>query len=796
MTPPRSHRDRMQEHIFPTSTVSLFPRGGLGQPNLLRIDVFPVEGFSRSSAIYHLTAAVPLAVLTLILLLAEAAFLRGRNRTGISLSLLILFSAVSPSRAQISRPDTIRACYTEQSVRLDGDLSEPAWQQAGRISNFTQRELDEGHPATELTEVAVAYDAKNLYIGAWCFDREPHGIVAQKMKRDFDYDTEDNFEVIIDTYRDRRNGYLFVANPNGARFDALVRDNGKQVNESWDGVWDVKARVTPEGWCAEFEIPFSTLKFSPAGEQVWGINFERNIRRKREQVLWQGWSRDSELEQVTRAGTLLGIHGIGSVRLVELKPYGLAGVEEEVGTGRDGVGQAGGDLNYLITPSMKLNLTANTDFAQVESDRLQVNLTRFSLFYPEKREFFLEGRDYFDFSLGHSIQPFYSRRIGLAPDRSTIPILGGLRLLGKTGKTTLGGMSIQAARKDTIPTTNYTVLRWKRDILRQSSIGLMGVGKIEPDRQNSVYGADFLYSTSTLFGDKTFAAGGALAQSYTSDRGDKRGLAHRLFLDFPNDKIDFSAIWDRSGIGFNPETGFLRRENYQMFMMDMRFKPRPASMPWFQQLVFKPFDFNYYIDDGTHELQSLWSEFRPLGFTTRSGEFFESNVQRLAENLTEDFEIHEGVVIPRGEYWFTRYELQFATFPGRPVSGYLFYQWGDFYEGRRTEWTLAGTFQPNKHLSISPDFTLNRVDLPSGRFTVDEVGARLDLALNPDLFGSLFGQWNNDEETLLVNFRVNWIPTPGTDFYFVVDRTIDTHGGHWESSDTTVLTKLVWRFVL
>ena len=709
-------------------------------------------------------------------------------------SVLILFNETN--NAQTSSPDKIRAYKINQTIKLDGNLTEPVWQKANHISNFTQRELNEGKPATERTEVAVLYDDNNLYIGVWCFDNEPGKIVDQKMKRDFDYSTEDNFKLIIDTYNDKRNGYFIVTNPNGARFDALVQDNGKSVNSAWDGVWNVKTKITGKGWFAEFEIPFSTLKFSTKDSQVWGINFERNIRRKREQDLWQGWSRNYNIEQVSRAGKLIGIRGISDVTLVELKPYGIAGVENEDNTSNNFTSNLGGDINYLITPTMKLNLSINTDFAQVESDQLQVNLTRFSLFYPEKREFFLEGQDYFDFGLGRSIRPFYSRRIGLAPDRSTIPIIAGARLLGKTGNTTLGGMSIQTAKQDSIPSTNYTVLRWKQDVLQQSNIGLIGVGKFGQNRQNAVYGADFLYSTSNIFGNKNLSVGGAIAQSYTSDAKEKTGLAHRLFINYPNDLVEFSAVWDRASTNFNPETGFLRRTNYQMYNADLKIKPRPKFLPWIQRLVFKPFDFNYYIDDKTHKLQSLWTEFRPLGFTTKSGEFFESNIQRRAENLTDDFEIHDGIIIPKGEYWFTRYELQFATFEGRPVYGFLFVNWGDFYTGKRTEWFIRSTFQINKNINISSDFTQNYITLPQGTFTVNEFGGRIDLAINPDLFGTVSGQWNNDDDEVVLNFRVNCIPTPGTNFYFVVNQSFNTEDAGWQSTDTTVLTKLIWRFVL
>ncbi|NOZ73830.1 MAG: carbohydrate binding family 9 domain-containing protein [FCB group bacterium] len=719
-----------------------------------------------------------------------------KNRGEIVPVLLIALFSLCFVRGQVSTPRVLHTALINTTMELDGKLSEEGWQQAERISNFTQRELRVGESATERTEVAVIYTKDNLYIGVWCYDREPEKIVAQKMRRDFDFDTEDNFEIIIDTYHDRRNGYLFATNPNGARFDALIQNNGEQTNESWDGVWNVKTQVTADGWFAEFEIPFSTLKFSVGSDQIWGINFERNIRRKREQDLWQGWSRDSELEQVARAGELRGIQGVSTVTLVEFKPYGLGGVQADSESGKSGVRHWGGGLNYLITPTMKMNLTVNTDFAQVESDRQQVNLTRFSLYYPEKREFFLEGNNYFNFGLGRSIRPFYSRQIGLAPDRSTIHILGGLRLLDKSGKTTWGGMSIQTAGKDTIPTANYSVLRWKRDLWRQSSFGIMSVNKLERDHRNSVYGADFLYSTSSLFGDKYFAFGGALVQSYTSDRDQKTGSAQRIFFDFPNDLVDFSSIWERSGARFNPETGFLRRENYQMLMMDMRIKPRPDFLPWLQQLVFKPFDFNYYIDDRTHEMQTLWSEFRPLGFTTRSGEFFESNVQRRAEHLTEDFEIHHGIIIPEGEYWFSRNELQFGTFEGRPVYGFLFYQWGEFYNGKRTEWSLRSTFQLNKHINIRSDYTQNTISLPGGDFTVNEFGGRVELAVSPDLFGSVFGQWNTDDQVVLLNFRINWIPTPGANCYFVINQTLDAHNSHWEVTNTTALAKIIWRFVL
>ncbi len=706
----------------------------------------------------------------------------------------ILFTQII--EAQTSTPNTLHAKRINTPIKLDGRLNEKVWQTANRISNFTQRELKEGQPATEKTQVAVLYDSKNMYIGVWCFDKHPDKIVASQMKRDFDYGTDDNFMVIMDTYGDSRTAYLFVTNPNGARSDAMISGNGHSRNYSWDGVWDVKTSKTAGGWFAEFEIPFSTLRFKQGGIQTWGLNFERDIRRKREQDLWQGWSRDARLTQVSRAGHLVGLSGLNKTSLIELKPYVIGGLAKQAGEKTKATGNIGGDLNYLITPTLKLNLTFNTDFAQVESDRMQVNLTRFSLYYPEKREFFLEGANYFSFGLGHSTQPFYSRQIGLAPDGSTVPIIGGARIMGRSGKASIGVMNIQTARKDSTPTTNYSVVRWKQDILKESSVGIIAVSKLQKGRQNYVYGTDFTYYNSHFKGNKNISFGGAVAQSYTSDRTKKTGLSSRIFFDYPNDLIDFSAIWDRSGPEFNPEVGYQRRTAYQMINADFRIKPRFKKIPWVQQFVFKPFDFNYYLDDVTHKLQSFWSEFRPLGFTLRSGEDFEFNIQRKAENLTENFEIHDGVVIPTGEYWFTDWELQFSTFDGRKVYGGVFVNWGGFYNGKQT--ILAGefTWQPNRFIKFSSDYSQHRISLPEGNFIVHEISSRIDFAMNPDLFGSAFAQWNNEDKEVLLNFRVNWIPKPGANLYFVVNQGYNTQTHHFDSEYTTVQVKLIWRFVL
>jgi len=696
--------------------------------------------------------------------------------------------------AQVSEPSRIQALPISESIRVDGVLTEPAWEQAKRITNFTQRELTEGEPVSERTEVAILYDERSLYVGFWGFDRNPEALVARKMERDFEWGSEDNFELILDTYNDDRNGYLFVINPNGAKADAIVADNGRTTNKNWDGVWYVSTAVTNEGWFAEIQIPLSTLRFRSVGEQEWGVNFERNIRRKREQVMWQGWSRDSELENVARAGTLSGLRDLTEVRLVEAKPYAIGGREVLPNEERETIYDIGGDLNYLITPSVKLTVTVNPDFGQVESDRAQVNLTRFSLFYPEKREFFLEGQDFFSFSLNNNSRPFFSRRVGLDAEGSPQTILGGARVLGKFGKTTLGAMSLQTAELDGTPSTNFTVLRWKRDVLEESSIGFLSVTKIQPGRINAAYGADFQYATSHLFGDKDFVAGLSVVQSYTSDAEVRTGMAHRAFLSYPSDFIEFDASWHREGPSFNPEAGFSERQAYQEFYAELQFNPRPRFFPWIRRAEVKPLDVNYYIDDETHEMQTLFTEFRPLGFATTSGEFIELNIQYLGENIVEDFEIADGVVISPDRYWFTRYEIQAETFTGRPIFGEIAVNWAGFYDGTRTEAEGTVTWRTGKYLSLSAGLQRNWVSLPEGSFDVTEFGGRADFAFSPKLFGSLFGQWNNEDHEALFNFRINWIPKPGTDLFFVVNQGADTWESRWASTGTTLATKLIWRF--
>jgi hypothetical protein len=713
----------------------------------------------------------------------------GGTFSGLLLFLLVLL-APDFLRGQTSQPEAIRALKIETGIKLDGVLDEPGWARAQPISNFTQRELDEGAPATERTEVAVLYTQTDLYFGIWCYDSDPSRIVAQTMKWDFDYSTEDNFEIVLDTYADRRNAYFFAINANGSQADSLIMDNGRKVNSDWNGVWHVAAVRTDAGWFAEIQIPFSTLKFSPADEQSWKVNFERNIRRKREQDFWQGWSRDASLRQISRAGTLVGLRGLARRHVFEFRPYALGGVEKERAIPGATTGDLGLDFSYLVNPTVKMDFTIHPDFAQVESDTLIVNLTRFSISYPEKRQFFLEAQNFFDFPLGRA-RAFYSRRIGISDGEQT-PIIGGARFLGKMGGSTLGVMSLETIRTDASPATNFSLVRWKQDVGEESSVGVLAIGEIQPGRFNGTGGVDALYSTSKLFGDKILQLGGAFAGTYTSDRADKAGWAHRLFLNYPNDLVEFDASWERVGKNFNPEVGFVSRPSYQVFSTEFSLHPRPKFLPWIQQVDFKPVELDYYLDDATREMQSVYMEFRPLGLQLKSGEAFEFNIQRNAENLIEDFDIREGYVIPAGRYWSNRGEIQFETFEGRPVVAAGAVNWGRFYDGSSTEWEVQAAWKPSRFASLSVSYQRSDIRLSAGDFAIDEVGARLNFSLTPKLFGFVYAQWNNDDNEIRFNFRVTWIPKPGAALYFVLNEFGDTLTSRWRLNKTVAMIKFVW----
>lgn len=714
------------------------------------------------------------------------------------LFIVILFLLMSiTALTQHSTPDILKAYFYEGTIKLDGQLNESCWEKAIPIENFTQREQNEGEAATERTKIAVVYTTNQLYFGIWCYDSNATKISAQQMARDFSWRSDDNIEIMLSPFNDNRNGYLFVTNPNGAMADVQVGDEGKVWNKDWNGVWDVAVERNDKGWFAEMVIPFSTLKFKNEAIQTWGINFERNIRRKKEQLLWQGWSRLYDVERISQGGELIGIENIKQGTTIELNPYILSGVEL-LDENSESTFKIGGEVNFDVTPTLKLNFSVNTDFAQVEADRQQINFTRFSLFFPEKRQFFLEGKNNYEMNVGNT-RLFYSRRIGLNQGIS-VPIISGLRFFGKLSKTNIGVMSIQTEKKEGIASTNYSVIRVKQDIFKQSSFGVIATQKITNGHYNRVFGSDFTYSTSNFLGNKNLIVGSSFAVSDTKtdtivENLNGNNLTYNVFLSYLNDKVEYDVGFRTVQKDFNPEMGFTRRKNYQEFYTELQFNPRFKKLPFFRNLIFKPIDLNYFINNETKKLESVFYEWRPLGFVTKSGEFMEFNVQHVFDNPTEAFELVDDIFIPAGKYWDNRLELQFSSFRGRKVAAALEANVGGFYTGKRQRFELNTYYNVNKYLNINIDWQRNYVQFPQRSFSTDEIGGRIDYAFNPKLQTSIFAQWNTEDDTILVNYRANWIPKIGSYFYFVINQEFNTEDG-LQLERTTIVGKLIWRFAL
>ncbi|MCX7736623.1 MAG: carbohydrate binding family 9 domain-containing protein [Candidatus Kapabacteria bacterium] len=697
--------------------------------------------------------------------------------------------------SQVSYPNTIKPLKLEKAPNFDGILDDDCWSKSQRISNFTQRELNEGEKATERTEVSLVYTNAEIFIGVWCYQSPPLKFTAKYMKRDFNYWEDDNFEVLFDTFFDKRNGYIFVINPNGARADVQITDEGRGFNIDWNGIWDAEVIRSDTGWFAEIRIPFSTLKFSNEKIQKWGVNFERNIRYKNEAAFWQGWSRNYDFEHVSHAGILDSFENIVGREIAELKPYALGGIElsnSSNGANTKKIGKFGLDINSLILPTLKLNLSLNTDFAQVESDRLKINLTRFSIFYPEKRDFFLEGKNDIEFDLYDDAKLFYSRRIGLE-NGDAIPILAAGKIMGKIGNSNIGLISVQTDSKNEIPTTNYTVLRFKQDIFNQSNIGAILTSKIRSGYYNYVYGFNFNYRTSDFLGNNNLLVESAISQSQTKGNTGKRNLSYKLAVAYPNDLLHFQAAFFGIQKDFNPEMGYLERDNYKFYFTELMFRPRPAFLPFLKRLYFKPFEIALFRDDLTNQMQSTYLEFVPLGIVTKSEDVFEIVISRNAEAITNEFEIYPNVIIPVGEYWFTRYKASIETFKGRNFSLYSEYNWGDFFSGTRQNIYASIYWNINRHLNVSTDYSKNIINLKEGSFNTDEIGGRIEYSFNPKLITYFVSQWNTSTKEIIMNFRLHWIPIIGSDLYFVINQVFNTSSKTIDLRKTLFLTKFVWR---
>ena len=706
--------------------------------------------------------------------------------------LLIFVDYITNASAQQTDKDTIKAIFTNQTQVIDGKLTDAIWQSLVPVNNFTQRDPEFGKPATEKTQLVIIYDKLAIYIGVWCYQNKP--VVAKYLQRDFNYDEDDNFQIALSPFNDKRNGYLFVINPLGARADLLISANGS-ANKDWNGVWDAKTTISKEGWFAEIRIPFTSLQFRKDAVNNWSINFERNIRSSNEAVLWRGWTRDCSILCLVNAGTLSGLNNIGYAQKFELKPFSLAGFEKQQGTSTRWSRKMGGDLNVNITSTLKLNLTANTDFAQVEADRIPVNLSRFSLYYPEKREFFLEGYQNYQFNLGSSNEIFYTRSIGIE-NLQQVPIIAGGRLFGKIGSNNIGLLNIQTGGTDSARATNNTVIRYKKDIGSQSYIGTIVTSKNNNNISSQVIGIDGAYNTSSFLGNKNLVVTALASKSFDRRSSNDGTYAWRFSIEYPNDLINNIISLSSIQNNYNPELGFLERRDFDNFSWKLQLAPRWFTKYGIKTMAFKPWGFRLYRTHTTGELESFYNETIPFGFLTKNGDSFAYTLQQEFERYDVPFALTKSIKIPVGKYWMQRQDLHFVTFQGRKIWMDVNFSWGDFYTGTIATLVASTGINLDRHFNLSTNYTLNAIKLPQGDLTTNELAQYISYALNPRFNLDTFVQWNSLNDLLTGNFRLHWIPNIGSDFYIVYNRQYSglKQFSFIDPQVSAGAVKLVWRF--
>jgi hypothetical protein len=682
---------------------------------------------------------------------------------------------------------------------VDGKLDEPDWTAAAPITDILQREPRPGQPATEKTELRLLYDADNLYIGVTCFDSEPKKIIATQMARDADLSADDRIEILLDSFRDRRNAFYFATNPAGALVDGLVIENG-DLNKNWDAIWVVRTQRSAQGWSAEFAIPFKSLGFH-AGAASWGFNLSRTIKRKLEEDRWASPRLDVQFQQVSEAGEMTGISGVRQGVGLDVRPFAAGRWLHDPQTGNDTVtGKPGLDIFYNLTPSLKWSTTFNTDFGETEVDARQINLTRFPLFFPEKRAFFLENAGVFDFGSGldenNMLLPFFSRRIGLLSGQE-VPILFGTKLTGKIGRTDIGVLDVRTRETNFAPAKNFFVGRVKQNLFRQSYVGAIWThGDPALPGSGDTFGADLLLDTTNFLGRKRnfSAAAFALKSRNAGVRGDD--AAFGFFAEYPSDLFSARFLWSETQKNFRPALGFAPRPDTRLLLAGFEYDPRPKQFLNVRQM-FHEFFYERYtrISRGQTESWRLFTA--PINWTFNSGDRIEFNYAPQFERLFAPFEISDGVILPVGDYRFTRWRAEFGTASKRRwrVDGTWWF--GTYWSGHADQIEFSLQYKIAPHLQFSLDTEQTFARLPQGNFVARIYSVRVNYSVSPFLSFSNFVQYDNESRDLGWQSRVRWILRPGNDLFLVFSQgwLQNLRGGfHFSPADTKLSTKFQYTF--
>ncbi|MBT8270524.1 MAG: carbohydrate binding family 9 domain-containing protein [Flavobacteriaceae bacterium] len=712
----------------------------------------------------------------------------------------VTFLFINQTFAQSDQRPTIASGELTEKIDLDGALDEADWKNAPVLSDLlTTVPIEKGKPSFP-TLVRVIADERMIYIGIDCKDSKPERIVKFSKIRDADIEEEDHIRLVLDPFMDGQSGFVFAVNAYGARYDALVSNRGESENEDWDAVWNARTLIYDGGWSVEIELPIQSITYKK-GLTEWGFNIERRIQRNLETIRWANVQRDQWLTQTSRAGILTNLpefnYGLGlNIRPSLVTELNKAGEDEPTDFNFDG----SLDVNQRLSPNVLATLTVNTDFAETEVDTRQTNLTRFPLFFPEKRTFFLEGSDIFEFGFGtgrSTVLPFFSRRIGLI-DNNEIPIIAGVKMNGRVGKTAFGGLGIHTKETET-PDETYDastmgVVRVRRNILKESSFGIIGsIG--DPLGRNGSWmsGADFTYQTTRFNGDKNFIAGIWGMYTGREDLTDDSS-AFGFKVDYPNDRWDAALVYSRIGEDFDPSLGFVPRKGIEYYRIGTTFAPRP-NWPWLRQMFNQLFVTYIKTLNGPWQSYSIFTA--PINWRLESGERVEFNIRPAGENLLVPFEIADGVEIPAGEYNFMRYRLEAEIAAKRKLNGQISWWFGSFYEGNLDEIRLRLNWNPTPLLGFEFSGLHNSGRLPWGDFDQTLAGLRVRFNVTSDLQLNSYMQYDTDSRNLGINARIHWIFSPLGDVFFVFNNnSFNQPSNGWQLQTRQFLLKIRYNFRL
>jgi hypothetical protein len=696
------------------------------------------------------------------------------------------------------------ARQTESSPVVDGAvIDDPAWENVEALSSFWQATPDEGSPASERTEVRIVYDKETLYFGVLCYDREPSKIIVSDSRRDAPLDDTDSFQIILDTYLDRQNGFVFGTNPAGIEYDAQVSNEGQGgdrsqnrqqggagsgFNINWDGRWTVRARLTDFGWSAEFAIPFRTLRYAHGGAQTWGLNLQRNIRRRNEVSYWAPLTRQFKIYRLSSAGTLRGV-SVPSQRNLKLTPYLLGVSKRDYARDQESRydGDVGGDLKYSLTPSLTLDLTLNTDFAQVEVDEQQINLDRFNLFFPEKRPFFLENAGQFTTGSGGDVELFFSRRIGIGAGGRVIPIVGGGRVSGKVAGMTVGLLDMQTRSLSGVaPENNFGVARLSRDLKNRSGLGMLFVNRQATSGPNQASNWNRTYGVDGRLGLGRYAQLVGFAAKTSSPGQAKNEHAYQLGWIHNSPGWELNAKYTEVGAGFNPEAGFLRRTAFRKpeALIFRRYRPRD----FLGLLEIRPHTNyrGYWAPDGFHET-GFWHW--DAHWEWRNSWEVHTGVNFTHEGVRQRFEIYPGVFVPAGRYDHQETQIVFRTNQGAPLALDSTVVIGGFFGGHR--YSIRPTLKARLGETFTTDvrWERNDVELPSGGFVSDLVRTRVSYSFTPRVFVQALLQYNSSIDSWSTNLRFGWLNAAGSGLFVVYNETRDVAGANLGLKDRSLALK-------